>query len=85
MELNADMFNISDLYARIAASFYFLIDGLGGSILIYGSLPYFFYDLEVSVLDYQKALVLIGLPWSCKVAAGAVADRCAGVGNHRVW
>ena len=85
MVLNADMFNISDLYARIAASFYFLIDGLGGSILIYGSLPYFFYDLEVSVLDYQKALVLIGLPWSCKVAAGVLSDKYPVLGKHKLW
>lgn len=79
------MFNVSDLYVRIAASFYFLIDGLGGSILIYGSLPYFFYDLEVSVIDYQKALVLVGLPWSCKVAAGVLSDRYPIMGKHKLW
>lgn len=78
-------FNVSDAYLRILASFYMLVEGFAGSIVYYGSLPLFFYYYRVSVIEYQKALIIALLPWSCRAGVGIVSDMYPIRGWHKRW
>lgn len=62
---------------------YFLIKGVVGSILMYGSLPLFRWSYAVSGLQYQKYVTIGMAPWSMKPLMGAISDTYPIYGHNK--
>lgn len=70
-------------YLLAMFQFYFLVEGILGSMYYNGSLPLFFFYFKVSAIEYQKALVLGMLMWNAVPLIGVVANKWPILGYYK--
>lgn len=77
--------NTPKQYVKVLALFYFVIKGMGATILLFGSFPYYFYYFGVTGIEYQAYTTIQLLPWGCKSIIGILTDGHPIYGYHKRW
>jgi hypothetical protein len=77
--------NTPKSFVRTLVLFYLVVKGLVGSVLLFGSFPYYFYYYNVTGIEYQMYTTLGLLPWGCKSVIGLLTDNHPIRGYHKRW